>query len=56
MATHYSILAEEIPWTEELRGATVHRVEGKLLFIGLRRVGHNLATKSTTIYDDGNTS
>jgi len=22
----------------------------------LRRVGHNLATKSTTIYDDGNTS
>ena len=26
MATHSSILAWKIPWTEELRRATVHRV------------------------------
>ena len=36
MATHSSILAWEIPWTEELGGATVH---------GVTRVGHNLVTK-----------
>ena len=32
MATHSSILAWRIPWTEEL---------GKLQFMGLQRVGHN---------------
>ena len=36
MATHSSILAWEIPWTEE---------PGGLQFIGLQKVGHNLATK-----------
>ena len=36
MATHYSILAWEIPWTEE---------PGGLQSTGLQRVGHNLATK-----------
>ena len=36
MATHPSILAWEIPWTEEPGGATVH---------GVTRVGHDLATK-----------
>ena len=35
MATHSSILAWRIPWTEELGG---------LQSIGLQRVGHNLAT------------
>ena len=32
MATHFSILAQEIPWTEELYG---------LQSIGLQRVGHD---------------
>ena len=32
MATHSSILAYEIPWTEELQS------------VGSQRVGHNLAT------------
>ena len=32
MATHSSILAWEIPWTEEL---------GRLQSMGLQRVGHN---------------
>ena len=32
MATHSSILAWKIPWTEELHG---------LLSMGLQRVGHN---------------
>ena len=32
MATHSSVLAWEIPWTEELGG---------LQFTGLRRVGHD---------------
>ena len=36
MATHSSILAWEIPWMEEPDG---------LQFLGLQRVGHNLATK-----------
>ena len=31
MSTHYSILAQRIPWTEETGG---------LQFIGLQRVGH----------------
>ena len=36
MATHSSILAWEISWMEEPDG---------LQFLGLQRVGHNLATK-----------
>ena len=32
MATHSSILAWRIPWTEE---------RGRLQFVGLQRVGHN---------------
>ena len=36
MATHSRILAWEIPWTEE---------SGRLQFIGLQKVGHDLATK-----------
>ena len=36
MATHSSILAWEIPWTEE---------PGRLQFLGLQRVRHDLATK-----------
>ena len=32
MATHFSILAWRIPWTEE---------PGRLQFMGLRRVGHD---------------
>ena len=36
MATHSSILAWEIPWTEESYG---------LQSMGLQRVGHNLAAK-----------
>ena len=36
MATHSSILAWEIPWTEE---------PGGLQTIGSQRVGHDLATK-----------
>ena len=36
MATHSSILAWEIPWTEE---------SGGLQFTGLQRVGHGLETQ-----------
>ena len=36
MATHSSILAWEIPWTEE---------PGRLQSTGLERVGYNLVTK-----------
>ena len=36
MATHSTILAWEIPWTEE---------PGGLQFMGLQRVGHNLSTE-----------
>ena len=36
MATHSSILAWEIPWTEE---------PGELQSMGLQRVNHDLATK-----------
>ena len=32
MATHSNILAQKIPWTEEL---------GRLQFMGSQRVGHN---------------
>ena len=36
MATHSSILAWRIPWTEE---------PGGLQSMGLKSIGHNLATK-----------
>ena len=36
MATHSSILAQRIPWTEE---------PGALQSMGLQRVGHDLATE-----------
>ena len=36
MATHCSILAWKIPWTEE---------SGGLQFMGLQRVGHDLVTE-----------
>ena len=36
MVTHFSILAREIPWTEE---------PGGLQPMGLQRVQHNLVTK-----------
>ena len=36
MATHSSVPAREIPWTEE---------PGGLQFMGLQRVTHNLVTK-----------
>ena len=36
MATHSSILAWKIPWTEE---------PGRLYYMGLQRVGHDLAAK-----------
>ena len=39
MATHSSILAWEIPWTEK---------PGKLQFMGSQRVGHDLPTKQQT--------
>ena len=38
MATHFSILAWEIPWTEET---------GRLQSMGSPRVGHGLATEHT---------
>ena len=38
MATHSSILAWEIPWTEE---------PGGLQSMGLQRVGHDLSIKTT---------
>ena len=36
MTTHSSILAREMPWTEE---------PGGLEFMGLHRVGHDLGTE-----------
>ena len=41
MATHSSILAWEIPRTEE---------PGRLQSIGLQRVRHNLATKQEVLF------
>ena len=41
MATHSSVLAWEIPWTEE---------PGRLQSMGLQRVGHDLVTKHTRTY------
>ena len=43
-ATHSSILAWEIPWTEK---------PGRLQSMGWQRVGHNLATKHTTPLEQG---
>ena len=40
MATHSSILAWRIPWTEK---------PGGLQFMGSQRVGHNLATKQRVL-------
>ena len=42
MATHSSILASEIPWTEEPDG---------LQSMGSQRVGHDLATKEQQLDD-----
>ena len=42
MATHSSILARKIPWTEE---------PGGLQFMGLKRDGHNWATDTFTFQD-----
>ena len=41
MATHSSILAWRIPWTEE---------PGGLQSMGLQRIGHDLATKQQQDY------
>ena len=41
MATHLSILARKIPWTED---------PGGLQSIGLQRVGHDLVTEHTHIF------
>jgi len=41
METHYSILAQRIPWTEE---------PGRLQPMGLQRVGHDLVTEHTHGY------
>ena len=40
MATHSSILAWKIPWTQE---------QGGLQSMGLQRVGHNLATEQQMV-------
>ena len=40
MATHSSIIAWKIPWTEE---------SGELQSIGLQRVGHNWVTEHTAL-------
>ena len=40
MATHFSIIALEIPWIEGAWWATVH---------GVARVGHDLATKPPSL-------
>ena len=42
MATHSSILAQEIPWTEE---------PGRLQSMGSQRVGHDLVTKQPILYN-----
>ena len=41
MATHSSVLARKIPWTED---------PGGLQSIGLQRVGHDLVTEHTHIF------
>ena len=42
METHSSILAGEIPWTEELGG---------LQSVGLQRDGHDLAADTWELFD-----
>ena len=42
MSTHSSILAWEIPWTEE---------SGRLQSMGSQRVRHNLATEHTCMHE-----
>ena len=42
IATHSSILAWRIPWTEE---------PGGLQFMELQRAGHDLATKPSSFYE-----
>ena len=42
MVTHSSILAWEIPWTEE---------PGRLQSMGSQRIGHNLATEHRKLCD-----
>ena len=44
MATHSSILAWKIPWTEE---------PGRLQSMGSQRVGHDLVTKEQLIDEKG---
>ena len=41
MATHLSILAQDIPWTEEAGGLSCMQSQ---------RVGHNLVTKQQQLY------
>ena len=43
MATHSSILAREIPWTE---------APGGLEFTGLQRAGYILVTEQQHLYDE----
>ena len=43
MATHSSMLAWKIPWTEEL---------GRLQSVGSQRVGHNLVTEDAILKRD----
>ena len=47
MAAHSSVLASEIPWTEE---------PGGLQTMGSQRVGHDLATKEQQLNDSTYTS
>ena len=42
MATHSSILTWRISWTEE---------PGRLQSVGSQRVGHDVATKTATMYE-----
>ena len=42
MATHSTVLAWKIPWTEE---------PGELQCMGRKRVGHDLATKQQQLHD-----
>ena len=42
MATHSSVLAWRIPWTEKL---------GRLQFVGWQRVGHDRVTNTHTVVE-----
>ena len=46
MATHSSMLAWKIPWTEEL---------GRLQSVGSQRVGHNLVTEDAILKEINST-